>query len=78
MAYISIINAADIERVVGHVLPGMMAIYSHPDPDDPLGGQRDVLNAWGELLSTIDSSRIRSIIRPLAGVREAVRRIPSL
>lgn len=72
------INAADIERVVGHVLPGMMAIYAHPDPDDPLCGQRDVLNAWGELLTTIDSSRIRSIIRPWAGVRGAVRRIPFL
>lgn len=72
------INAADIERVVGHVLPGMMAIYSHPDPDDPLGGQRDVLNAWGELITTIDSSRIRAIIRPWAGVRGAARRIPFL
>lgn len=70
------INAADIERVVGHVLPGMMAIYSHPDPDDPLGGQRDVLNAWGDLLAALDSSRVRSIIRSWKGARGALKRVP--
>ena len=62
--------------MVGHVLPGMMAVYSHPDPDDPLGGQLDVLDAWGELISTIDSSRFRSIIRPWRGARGALRRVP--
>lgn len=72
------INAADIERVVGHALPGMMAIYAHPDPDDPLCGQRDVLNAWGKLLTTIELTCIRSIIRPWAGPRGTVRRIPFL
>lgn len=70
------INAADIERVVGHVLPGMMAVYSHPDPDDLLGGQLDVLNAWGELIFTVDSSRFRSIIRPWDGIRGSLGRIP--
>jgi integrase len=70
------VNAADIERLVGHVLPGMMAVYAHADPDDPLRGQCDVLNAWGSLLSGIDYTRVRAITERWNHDRGALRRVP--
>lgn len=64
------INPTEIELVVGHVLPGMLAPYVHPDDDNPLSGQLDVLETWGDLLTAIDNSRIRKILSPHCALRK--------